>query len=194
MRFPVAEADRWAAPLDGWHIDGGRPALAARASVVVLPLLTAIRPGGGGTALLRGSHRAVARMLRGNARICPQEIALAELRARGSSAVVEATGRVRGPHHRIRPHHTHRTMGWWNDSRIYTYVQAGDLLLMHPHLVHAPSAAHRATLQGGVRVAHGLRVTFNLATRWARPPLRYCGEEAVEFESVRVGQDVACPT
>ena len=67
-------------------------------------------------------------------------------------------------------------------------------MLMHPLLVHAPSAAHRATLQGGVRVAHGLRVTFNLATRWARPPLRYCGEEAAEFVSVRVGQDVACPT
>ena len=66
-------------------------------------------------------------------------------------------------------------------------------MLMHPLLVHAPSAAHRATLQGGVRVAHGLRVTFNLATRWARPPLRYCGEvEAAEFASVRVGQDVAC--
>ena len=72
-------------------------------------------------------------------------------------------------------------------------MQAGDLLLMHPLLVHAPSAAHRATLQGGVRVAHGLRVTFNLATRWSRPPLRYCGEvEAAEFASVRVGQDVAC--
>ena len=115
MRFPVAEAGCWAPPLDGWHIDGARPALAARASVVVLPLLTAIRPGGGGTALLRGSHRAVARLLRRNARVCPQEIALAELRAHGSAAVVEATGQVRGPHHRMRPHHT--PDGWaWNNS------------------------------------------------------------------------------
>ena len=118
MRFPVAQADRWAPPLDGWHLDGGRPALAARASVVVLPLLTAIRPGGGGTALLRGSHRAVARLLRGGARICPQEIALAELRARGSAAVVEATGQVRGPHHRVRAHHTHR---WASGTALFSH-------------------------------------------------------------------------
>ena len=73
-------------------------------------------------------------------------------------------------------------------------MQAGDLLLMHPLLVHAPSAAHRATLQGGVRVANGLRVTFNLATRWSRPPLRYCGEDAVELERGRLGPGwgVAC--
>ena len=83
-------------------------------------MLTNIRPGGGGTALLRGSHRTVAAMLHDGTRVRPAALAQAELRAHGAGAAVEATGR------------------------------AGDLLVMHPLLVHAPSAAHRATVHGGV--------------------------------------------
>ena len=37
VRFPVAEAPAWTPPEEGWHIDGDRPALDTRASVVVLP-------------------------------------------------------------------------------------------------------------------------------------------------------------
>ena len=38
-------------------------------SVVVLPLVTPIRPGGGGTALLRGSHKHIGRWLASRGRV-----------------------------------------------------------------------------------------------------------------------------
>ena len=61
----------------------------------------------------------------------------------------------------------------------------GDVLIIHPLLVHAPSSAHRATRaqpraaeavgldaaavhEGCGWVRHGLRITFNLATQWRR--------------------------
>ena len=83
------------------------------AKMVVLPLLTTIRPGGGGTALLRGSHRLVAARLQQGActsSISPREIAISQMRALGAAAAVEATGQV--PYLRppcactvMRPHH-----------------------------------------------------------------------------------------
>lgn len=52
--------------------------------------------------------------------------------------------------------------------------QAGDVLLMHPLLIHSASSAHRVTLQcddGRWRVEHhGIRVSFNLCTKWKAPP------------------------
>ena len=175
VRFPIHEGSAWAPPEEGWHVDGGSPDLNSRASVVALPLLTTIRPGGGGTALLRGSHRRVADLLHQGRAVRPLSLAKSELKARGPSAVVEATGR------------------------------AGDVLLLHPLLVHAPSSAHRATwcsvhqphdiasshaAPGGSSgppmavppsagwVKHGLRITFNLATQWnSDPTLSAPGEQ-----------------
>ena len=143
IRFPVADGTEWQPPEDGWHIDGDSPSLDTSSSVVLLPMLTTIRPGGGGTALLRGSHRRVAALLHNGGRVRPSTLVRSEIEHRGAAdAVVEATGR------------------------------AGDVLMMHPLLVHAPSSAHRTTLHQGAWVRHGLRITFNLATQWARPPLR----------------------
>ena len=148
IRYPVDEASEWAPPEAGWHIDGGaNTALDAQSSVVVLPLLTTIRHGGGGTALLRGSHQRVAALLREGKGVRPTALARSELRLHGMSAAVEATG------------------------------SAGDVLLMHPLLVHSPSSAHRTTrAAGGGWVRHGLRITFNLATQWKRTPLQGLGE------------------
>ena len=50
-------------PQGVWHIDGDTHRLDTEQSVVVLPLVTPIRPGGGGTALLRGSHKHIGRWL-----------------------------------------------------------------------------------------------------------------------------------
>ena len=149
IRYPVAAESVWAPPEEGWHIDGGATTLDAHASVVALPLLTTIRPGGGGTALLRGSHLRVAAMLRDGRSVRPTTIAKAHLRAGGASDVVEATG------------------------------AAGDVLLIHPLLIHAPSRAHKATrARDGSWIRHGLRITFNLATQWRRRPLRASTEDA----------------
>ena len=64
-----------------------------------------------------------------------------------------------------------------NMHALYTYdaftPAAGDILLMHPLLIHSASDAHRSTCTpDGKWVRHGLRITFNLATKWRRPPLR----------------------
>ena len=133
IRFPIADGRSWEPPEEGWHIDGDA-SLESRASVVALPMLTTIRAGGGGTALLRGSHRRVAARLREGKTVRPSVLARKELREGGAGAVIEATG------------------------------SAGDVLLMHPLLVHATSSAHRTTQSGAGSVRHGLRITFNLAT------------------------------
>ena len=70
VRFPVQVGRAWVAPVSGWHIDGESATLDTSASVVLLPMLTTIRPGGGGTALLRGSHH----------RHAPQRIQLSRAR------------------------------------------------------------------------------------------------------------------
>lgn len=60
---------------------------------------------------------------------------------------------------------------------------AGDVLIMHPLLVHAVNDARRVTFhlagdptnpngaQQWKAVQHGIRVTFNLSTNWVRQPL-----------------------
>lgn len=142
VRFPIHSGPCWLPPDEGWHIDGGANVeIDGRPSIVALPLLTTIRPGGGGTALLRGSHRRVAALLREAKTVRPTTMAKTELRTRGARAVVEATG------------------------------SAGDVLLMHPLLIHSASNAHRATKTAdGTWTRHGLRITFNLATQWRHGP------------------------
>ena len=108
----------------------------------------------------------MASLIRDGSRVRPSTLARTELERLGASAVVEATG------------------------------QAGDVLIIHPFLVHAPSSAHRATRDGdgdGAWVHHALRVTFNLATEWApmqvsatrRNPLERIMLSAVEESSRR---------
>ena len=60
---------------------------------------------------------------------------------------------------------------------------AGDVLVMHPLLVHASSPASRTTLAQSedgrwACVKHGIRVTFNLSTLWRQPPLRVPADPA----------------
>ena len=156
VRYPVVEAaEAWDAASRRWHIDGDTGRIDTHQSVVVLPMVTPIAAGGGGTALLKGSHHAVARWLHdagewgvGNHRRVRTLVEKA-LASCGLSAVAEATG------------------------------AAGDVLVMHPLLIHAVNDARRVTFHlcsehGAARwtaVHHGIRVTFNLSTHWARLPL-----------------------
>lgn len=157
VRYPVIEpSEAWDWESRRWHIDGDTGRIDTHQSVVVLPMVTPIAAGGGGTALLQGSHKTVARWLHdngewgvGNHRRV-RTIVEQALEARGLSAIVEATG------------------------------AAGDVLLMHPLLIHAVNDARRVTFHlseegsGQPRwkaVHHGIRVTFNLSTHWTRQPL-----------------------
>ena len=63
VRFPLNDELRWAPPTEGWHIDGDTRRLDTSQSVVVLPLVTPIAPGDGGTAIVAGSHKQMARWL-----------------------------------------------------------------------------------------------------------------------------------
>ena len=156
VRYPVDSGAVWDTDGRRWHIDGDTGRIDTHQSVVVLPMVTPIAAGGGGTVLLKGSHHAVACWLHdsgewgvGNHRRI-RSIVEQALTGCGLGAVVEATG------------------------------AAGDLLIMHPLLIHAVNDARRITFhlcpEGGhaprwTAVHHGIRVTFNLSTHWTRPPL-----------------------
>ena len=161
--FPTSPELVWRAPdaaSGAWHIDGGTDTLDTTQSVVVLPLVTTIRAGGGGTALLAQSHAQVAAFLHGKGERGRRsvdrkigELVADGLAARNGLRVVEATG------------------------------AAGDVLVMHPLLVHASSPASRTTLAQSedgrwACVKHGIRVTFNLSTLWRQPPLRVPADPA----------------
>ena len=99
MRYPVVEAsEEWDWEDRRWHIDGDTGRIDTHQSVIVLPMVTPISAGGGGTAPLRGSHHHVARWLQDNGewgvgnhrRI--NTIVQKAIEEKGLGAVVEATG------------------------------------------------------------------------------------------------------
>ena len=122
VRYPVVEAsEAWDWEDRRWHIDGDTGRIDTHQSVICLPMVTPIAAGGGGTALLKGSHHHVARWLHdngewgvGNHRRV-RSIVQRAIEEDGLSAVVEATG------------------------------AAGDVLIMHPLLIHAVNDARRVT-------------------------------------------------
>ena len=101
---------RWAMPETGWHID-----FPARSNLRLkwLAYLAPVRPGGGGTVVLTGSHRLVERFLRehptdpGRSGTVRETVLAAE-----PGGAVELTG------------------------------EPGDVVFLHPHLFHAPAPNH----------------------------------------------------
>jgi hypothetical protein len=119
---PVVFGDSSGAPFtppNGWHIDGNwfhPPLHETRQALVVLPLWTDIEPGGGGTAVCPGSCAVTARALHaaGAAGLSHQELDAAVIAQVDTSQAVELTGR------------------------------AGDVVIMHAHLLHSGSPNHRS--------------------------------------------------
>ena len=64
----VEPSEWWHPPTLGWHIDGGQfnphHLCSRQQSVIVLPVVTDVCAGGGGTVVLKGSHRFTASRLR----------------------------------------------------------------------------------------------------------------------------------
>jgi hypothetical protein len=114
ISFPGFEQPPWRAPQTGWHVDGGHfhHHLDSR-SQGLLPLFifSDIQPGDGGTAYLPGSHVTTARVLHAAEPTGLDPVAVTEqaVAAADLSAAVEATG------------------------------HPGDVLLLHPFMVHARS-------------------------------------------------------
>lgn len=128
LRFQNSKSKEWVPPEVGWHLDGSNgDKVDPKQSVILLPLITLIRSGGGGTAILKGSHKLINDWLHQskNKRQHLDDFILQQVKKNGKN-IIEATG------------------------------QAGDILIMHPHLVHSSSNA----LEN-----HPVRITFNLATK-----------------------------
>ncbi|WP_461017249.1 phytanoyl-CoA dioxygenase family protein [Streptomyces daliensis] len=120
-RFPGFSSPPWQPPPTGWHVDGmdfQHRLTSPEQGLVGLELFTDIEPGGGGTAVRVGSHAVVSRLLRDAE---PDGVSYPWLREWCAEfeglPVRELTG------------------------------AAGDVIWMHPHLVHARSPNTRETVR-----------------------------------------------
>ena len=119
LRFPIKE--RWQVPTEGWHLDETTRGLKTEASVVLLPIVTPLRGGAGGTALLRGSHLEIARAMR----------------TAGSRGAVD-WGRLQAfVEGYLKPAMLCRDPNAVEEAR----GEPGDCLVLHPLLYHAASDA-----------------------------------------------------
>lgn len=115
IRFAGFAEPPWTPPDKGWHLDGNHfhhRLCSPEQAAVGIELLTDIDPGGGGTAVKPGSHRFAARVL---ADAEPDGLAVREL----GPPIQQATAHLEG---------------------VELTGRAGDVIVMHPHLVHAASA------------------------------------------------------
>jgi hypothetical protein len=120
LRFP-GHAAPWRPPSSGWHVDGidfHHHLRSPEQGLVGIELFSDIEPGGGGTVLRVGSHRVIARLLGASE---PDGLSYARLRGLSEELrelpAVETTGR------------------------------AGDVLWMHPFMVHARGPNVRSTVR-----------------------------------------------
>jgi hypothetical protein len=131
IRYPYTRSHKWKIPANGWHIDGAKNdnTIFSELSYVVLPLINSITRNGGGTALYKGSHRLINYWIHHLQKRITLDKYIKNLITNEKSSrhcnIVETNG------------------------------SQGDILIMHPHLIHAPSNCWRN---------NKIRITFNLAT------------------------------
>lgn len=142
VRFPLDIEERVEAKdLNTWHVDGGHftPHFvdSPEQSVIVLPMIRPVSVGGGNTLVLKKSHIYMAQRLAqaGKDGIPKEETQNANEIAR-----------------------------MWPENLIAETApcEAGDVLLLHPFLVHAAGQACKG---------HPLRIAFNMGLRWRRKPI-----------------------
>jgi Phytanoyl-CoA dioxygenase (PhyH) len=121
VRVPAGSDTPWIAPDSGWHVDGihfHHYLDSPEQALVGIEMLTPARRNGGATVVRRGSHISVARALH---RAGEKGLSYPQMRDLAES---------------LDSHEAIEVVG-----------EAGDVLLMHPHLVHARSmncsSAHR---------------------------------------------------
>ena len=136
LRFPIATTFSMFRP--NWHVDGGHLRIhkldSPEQSVVVLPVLQDVSKLGGNTVLVPGSHIKIMKELS---------------RAEEGISYQDLTS--------LSEHIANNC----NDSEktVAAPSSAGDILVIHPFLVHASS---------GNAVNNRVRVTFNMGVRWAK--------------------------
>ena len=152
VNFAVGADQTWDVPAEQWHIDcldEGTYPTAPDQGLLVICLFSDLAPRGGGTLLLEGSHQIVLRLLQENPGLTQNQINR-ELR--------QATPYLRAlcnrddddneaPAQRI----AHFMEATTTDKHgaplrvVETSGQAGDVILGHPLLFHAPSFNHAGT-------------------------------------------------
>ena len=130
-------------PYDGnWHVDGSHfnPHLltSPEQSAILLPMLRDVSPGGGNTLVLRNSHFLIASFLHNNGSRGVSQRRLIEY----ASFLVQTAQ--------------------FSDFVEVAPAEAGDLLIMHPFVVHTSSRSE---------VGKPWRVSFNMGTKWANGAL-----------------------
>ena len=131
LRYPFSRKKRWKIPKNGWHIDAitNKNKTSWNKGITILPIINKIRNNGGGTALFTGSHKLINYWIMNlQNKIDLWDFIKCQTQReleRNNPSIIEATG------------------------------NPGDILIMHPHLIHTWS---------NVYYKHGLRVTFNIST------------------------------
>ncbi|MFB6453975.1 phytanoyl-CoA dioxygenase family protein [Chitinophaga sp. Hz27] len=130
LRFPRPAGEQWQPPLKGWHVDGIKfqhHLSSPEQGLAGMEMLSDILPGGGGTALRIGSHKHIARILHERGDAGISYRDLCDVAESSTDfPVEEATG------------------------------NAGDVLWMHPFLIHARSP----NVTNNVRVASNRTISL----------------------------------
>jgi hypothetical protein len=134
LRYPFYNyydkfSDKVICPEDSFHLDGTNNKINTRQSVVLLPFITTIDKNEGGTAVIPGSHKLINDyILRYNYKTNMElDIAIDKISKDNSKDIIDVTG------------------------------EQGDILIMHPNLIHSSSFAD---------INSKVRITFNLSINY----------------------------
>ena len=124
LRYPFKK--KWIIPKNGWHLDGTiHGKINPYQSIILLPFITKVDSGCGGTAILKGSHKLINYWIHNLQNKISLFDYIYDNIKKNNNNIIEATG------------------------------NQGDILLMHPHLIHSSSD----NLEN-----NDVRITFNLST------------------------------
>lgn len=134
IRYPYSRQRKWYIPRHGWHIDSNmyKNTISTELSYIIMPLVNTITPNGGGTAIFRGSHRLINYWIHN----LQNRISLDKYIKKCVNNEINIKPGIKC-------------------NIIETNGNKGDILILHPHLIHAPSNCYKN---------NKIRITFNLAT------------------------------
>lgn len=166
ITFPVDTSDSWRVE-GNWHIDGGtelvRYPFSKEIGLVLIMYFSDVVNDGGGTAVLEGSHNSVARQL-----------IRCGLRGAKNKALVQSV------------------FDWPDEA--YNIVeligQAGDVLLLHPLLIHARSRNLGAYLhESGVRFMCHPTIALKTEMDFSKPVELFSPLESSIYEAAMMEED-----
>jgi hypothetical protein len=161
ISFPGFDQPPWRPPQVGWHVDGQHFHHRLDASdqgLLPLFIFSEIQPGDGGTAYLEGSHATTARVLHAAEPVGLDPIAVSSQAAAAAdkSRAVEGTG------------------------------QPGDVLLLHPFMVHARSPNTGSRVRFICNPCVGLHERIRVEPGAERTPLELSIIRALQHEPERI--------